>query len=285
VEDEDGKPLPGQAVHFEAANPDDVLTEEWNSANNGPKIEVKTRDDGIASVLWTFGKENLEDACRGVTAALTDPPQGHALVVRFQAGLAQAETPAVEWPKVDKIGWKNDQPLTLDEFNHPSYDPVSPEEWRGLVVRFTEEMLVDSVTTDTFIVTLEMPDVQNDWCAGWRSLIVPGDVQQVNQVDPQAPPTDWEFLPMELVSEAFSKWVDQVEKELDKFVEDDCKGMIRGRVVLKANAILDKEGKRCLDGEAFGMPSKNGSRPIGLRLPSGDGREGGDFESWFYLKE
>lgn len=36
-----------------------------------------------------------------------------------------------------------------------------------------------------------------------------------------------------------------------------------------------------VDGEAFGRPSS--ARRVDLRLPSGDGRRGGDFEMWFWL--
>jgi len=38
-----------------------------------------------------------------------------------------------------------------------------------------------------------------------------------------------------------------------------------------------------LDGDTFGLPSLEGSGSVDVRLPSGDGRRGGDFEMWFWV--
>jgi hypothetical protein len=57
---------------------------------------------------------------------------------------------------------------------------------------------------------------------------------------------------------------------------------LRCRVTLKANAILAAEPPRPLDGDAFGRVRADGLT-TDLQLPSGDGRRGGDFDSWFWL--
>jgi hypothetical protein len=55
------------------------------------------------------------------------------------------------------------------------------------------------------------------------------------------------------------------------------------RLTLKGNFIWDRDNaNRFLDGEAFGV-QQPGSNNTSLRLPSGDGRRGGDFEMWFWL--
>jgi hypothetical protein len=55
------------------------------------------------------------------------------------------------------------------------------------------------------------------------------------------------------------------------------------RLTLKGNFIWDRDNaNRFLDGEAFGI-QQPGSNNTNLRLPSGDGRRGGDFETWFWL--
>jgi hypothetical protein len=58
---------------------------------------------------------------------------------------------------------------------------------------------------------------------------------------------------------------------------------ILARLTLKGNFIWDRDNaNRFLDGEAFGV-QQPGSNNTSLRLPSGDGRRGGDFEMWFWL--
>jgi len=52
-------------------------------------------------------------------------------------------------------------------------------------------------------------------------------------------------------------------------------------VVLKGRFIWSAEDPGLfLDGEAFGRPRRT---EVALSLPSGDGRRGGDFETWFWL--
>ena len=54
------------------------------------------------------------------------------------------------------------------------------------------------------------------------------------------------------------------------------------RLTLKGNFIWDeKRPDAYLDGEVFGVRKSGGD--VELRFPSGDGRRGGDFETWFWL--
>jgi hypothetical protein len=69
-----------------------------------------------------------------------------------------------------------------------------------------------------------------------------------------------------------------------KIVEGQTHGQIKRllcRLTLKGNYIWGpREPEMYLDGEAFGVP---GDAHVDARLPSGNGRRGGDFEMWFWL--
>jgi hypothetical protein len=55
------------------------------------------------------------------------------------------------------------------------------------------------------------------------------------------------------------------------------------RLTLKGNFIWDQaQPDVYLDGESFGV-RQPGTQTTDLRMPSGDGRRGGDFEMWFWL--
>ena len=58
------------------------------------------------------------------------------------------------------------------------------------------------------------------------------------------------------------------------------------RLTLKGNCIWRGDKQRplaYLDGDIFGVPGEH--TPIELQFPSGDGRQGGDFEMWFWLSQ
>jgi hypothetical protein len=58
---------------------------------------------------------------------------------------------------------------------------------------------------------------------------------------------------------------------------------ILARLTLKGNFIWDQaQPDVYLDGEIFGV-RQPGTQNTDLRMPSGDGRRGGDFELWFWL--
>jgi len=59
---------------------------------------------------------------------------------------------------------------------------------------------------------------------------------------------------------------------------------ILSRLTLKGNFIWSKNDPTLfLDGETFGQPPSGDALNVGMRLPSGDRRQGGDFEMWFWL--
>jgi hypothetical protein len=80
---------------------------------------------------------------------------------------------------------------------------------------------------------------------------------------------------------------DKLFQVLSKRVSDGAPPLrVLAHLALKGNVIWDASHSanpaKYLDGEAFGFRSP-GSTNTDLRLPSGDGRPGGDFEMWFWL--
>ena len=76
--------------------------------------------------------------------------------------------------------------------------------------------------------------------------------------------------------------IDPLLRQLINTTPQGDRGILT-RLTLKGNFIWDRDNaNRFLDGEAFGV-QQPGSNNTSLRLPSGDGRRGGDFEMWFWL--
>jgi hypothetical protein len=73
-----------------------------------------------------------------------------------------------------------------------------------------------------------------------------------------------------------------LEKQLLQTMKTQGRGdRVLAHLTLKGNFIWARDDPDLfLDGEAFGQP---GAAITNLRLPSGDGRRGGDFEMWFWL--
>ena len=149
------------------------------------------------------------------------------------------------------INWRNDRLLPYNGFRE------------GLAVTFSEEMHPAGASSDTFIVTLEVPD-ETSAPGGRRPVIVNGKVGVAGRT--------WTFIPDALDDVTVGQWVETLG------------GSLRCRVRLTGEVILDLAGVRPLDGEAVGQIAPDGYETfIDLRLPSGNGIRGGDFQSWFYL--
>ncbi len=285
VEDEHARPREAVLVRFRDMGLGDILTEVGKPANTGPSIAVPTNADGLAQVDRTLGKKL---GCHDVEATLeVPPPQGEALRVRFEAAARQEGEPQQKFPTVVSIKWlasqpfANDQPVPLDVFN------------RGLAIEFSEPMSPLTLLApqefrapnpNTFIVTLELPQLEQAQgveirLGGHRLFIVSGEVKPANNEN-----RVWVFSPRPLIrKEILEEWL-KLETQLfdGKF--------LRCRVVLKSNCILDAAGQRPLDGDAFlhwtGLNGDGNQDRNEFTLDVfGDGRKGGDFESWFWLSQ
>ena len=285
VEDEQGRPVPGITVRYEALGGGGDQVASSPAGPFGPSVDVTTGASGtpLAGVAQAFLQLGDAQGCHVIRARIVKPapPQGAALQVLFEAHLERrVEPPKEEFPRVVEINWRNDDSLPLDAFND------------GLAVQFSEKMEEATGSLDTFIVTVEIPDFLTGvekivrWI-GHRPFIVYGGVRTDGDV--------WIFRPCPSLSrELLGEWLGQesslmsdTRECVQKFTGQDVdveNPRIRVRITLKGNVVLSKEKQLPLDGEAFGKVDPNANIPVtDLVLPSGDGVRGGDFESWFYL--
>jgi methionine-rich copper-binding protein CopC len=169
---------------------------------------------------------------------------------------------------VDRAGtsWRNDRPLAVNEFN------------AGLTVRFSEQMAPASLTDRTFEVWLHIPEGDGPFV---RPIRVPGVVTAGN--DPGTPAGTpgarlATFRPRSPIDAA------QVGEWTNTLKTIDSAAGVRAVVLLRGDKILNLSEARALDGTAFGRLVRDGYDLVTeLTLPSGDGRPGGDFESWLFL--
>ena len=259
-----GSYRPGQYWQYEARVNRDNANGEWRPTPHGPErrfaplalLEFQGDAEPLRLVAWL--DERFSRLCEldaddiefeGDRVGTPSDTVQEALEEIYE------RLPAIEtWPTVaaDGISWENDRELALPSFQ------------AGLSVTFSEEMHPAGASTDTFVVSLEVPADEDGATGQRRPLIVNGHVQVTG-------PT-WTFLPSNVDAADIGRWV------------RDLGGPVRCRVRLASAVILDRAGDRPLDGDAYGMITQDGYDAfIDLRLPSGDGRRGGDFESWFYL--
>ena len=259
-----GSYRPGQYWQYEARVHRDNANGEWRPTPHGPErrfaplalLEHQGDAEPLRLIAWL--DERFSSLCEldaddiefdgGRVGTPSDTVQ--EVLEEIYERLPPIET----WPTVaaDGISWENDRELALPSFQG------------GLSVTFSEEMHPAGASPDTFVVSLEVP-ADEDGATGLRRPLIVNGVVQV------AGPT-WTFVPSNVDAADIGRWV------------RDLGGPVRCRVRLASAVILDRAGERPLDGDAFGMVTQSGYDAfVELRLPSGDGRRGGDFESWFYL--
>jgi hypothetical protein len=216
----------------------------------------------LAVVNWTEGTPTVLEECRNPFDNLVD------LNKRFPA-------PARKWPVITGIGWPNDDVVTLTDFNN------------GLDVTMSRAMADHSLNEQTFQVVIDLgpalglPPPTHTLGASDLYRLSFGLRGRVNPVSGSAPNT-YRFVPRPNVTwQELHQWLDdQSLREKAAILEPYSRG-IRCHVLLDGDAIFDAEGNP-LDADTFGKLVPPG--PItDLVFPSGDGTEGGKFNSWFFL--
>ncbi|PXF58096.1 MAG: hypothetical protein C4B59_13935 [Candidatus Methanogaster sp.] len=148
----------------------------------------------------------------------------------------------------------------------------------GLRIICDEKVDGDTVSgKPTCYVTLYMPfpfnsadrEMWGDQVLGFQPLIMAADVSSDDEG------VNWNL------TDAISVWL---QERLFKRLKDLKYGdRVLASLTLKGNFIwADKDPSLYLDGEAFGV--EDGHTDSNLDLPSGNGRRGGDFEMWFWLR-
>lgn len=200
------------------------------------------------------------------------------------------------FPMVQKVSWVNDAPLKIADLR------------KGLTVTFSEPMVADLLSTDSFIVTWEVP----------FGLRVPPEVMFTDFLTPQimlgsvdVKSKDVTFVPTLRLTDAF---LNSFLQNLGQMPPHDFAGL-RCRVRLLGRSIFATAGNRPLDGHIPMVPLPPSlpvvSPPLVISAPAGApatraavaavavGTPGprridldftnpglgqpSDFESWFYL--
>jgi hypothetical protein len=231
---------------------------------SGSDITIATDNHGIASCAWTLDATNLSQQ---VEARLQS---GQHLPVRFNAALSQPGglEPGIHVQRIEI----NNQPL------HNDTDVTVTQLIGGIRVDCDAEPFQNSVRNKPVCsVTLDMPFPFNGvdmelWGApviGFQPLVLDAQVNSDNQS------IFW------TATRETRAWL---QSQLFQMMTQLRRGdRLLARFTLKGNFIWDRRNPDLyLDGEVFGTQAA-GADNTDIRLPSGNGRRGGDLEMWFWL--
>ena len=155
-----------------------------------------------------------------------------------------------DMPHVTKISWKqNGETLPLQNFK--------TEMKKGLWVKFDRKMDASTLNEHTFLLLVKMEDSET---GNYRFEQIPGSVK-------------YEPRGLRAFFKINSKWIMDVYMGYSRISHEKSEFI----VILKSDYILSAAengaSARALDGNC-----------IGGKLPSGNGFQGGDFMSWFYVR-
>jgi hypothetical protein len=193
----------------------------------------------------TFGMTVVED-CREPFRPLTDLPGPEDGLHVTQVLFADSGAPL-----------QNDSDVQLDAFMN------------GINVQCDGNVDPGSISRPTCFVTIETPASQFTAAAlgtTFQTLVLGANLGVAGNTISWQP----------------DKRIDPLLRQLVTTLPQGDRGIL-ARLTLKGNFIWDRDNaNRFLDGDAFGI-QQPGSNNTSLRLPSGDGTRGGDFEMWFWL--
>jgi hypothetical protein len=254
-------PVANARVNFHVTGGSGNLT---SGTLGGTDITLLTDAQGIASCGWTLDTTELSQQ---VEARLAD---GIHLPVRFNAALSQPAglEPGIHIQKIEV----NNAPLRND------VDVNVTQLLNGISIECDRNLFQGSVRDKPVcFLSLEMPFPFNSadmqlWGApviGFQPLILAADVNSDNQTIFWRP------------SRETGAWL---QSRLFQMMTELRRGSrVLARLTLKGNFIWDQQNPDLyLDGEVFGARTA-GNNNTDIKLPSGDGRRGGDFEMWFWL--
>ena len=271
-------PVPGARVEFKA------------SAGSLDVGLVQTDAGGVARCVWTLpaAPQDGRATCMSVTATLRDVagnPVSIPLV--FHASHSQGREPGVVVKAVtalaDKKPLDNDSLVNLRRF----LDGLLVETDRKLADVFSFPPVIAGTAQlpfpprPSFQVILHVPYTPGlggggpltdgaSFGVGFQPLLLAGAVSAVE--------SGAQWVP----SDGCRRWLEGIV--FQRLNPNRIPGFrLLVQVILKGRFIWSAEDPDLfLDGEAFGRQAR-GRQEVGLTLPSGDGRRGGDFEMWFWL--
>ena len=258
-------PVEGERVIFRIVKPGSGTL--FAGGNSGPEVEVVTDSDGYAACEWQLDNKNPSQTVIAFWSEHSD------LFIHFNANLefkgGEQEDPAIRIENVLLRG-------TGDILAHDSTIPVQ-QLAEGIRVELDQNADPLAVRSQPVcFVTLDLPfpfnvadfEMWGSNVIGFRPLILDADViPDGNTIVWQPTDAAIGFL---------------VERLFERMIEFKRGESVLAHLTLKGNFIwAEKDPLRYLDGEAFAAPK--GTTPTNLRLPSGNGKRGGDFEMWFTL--
>ncbi|MFC7737919.1 DUF6519 domain-containing protein [Roseomonas sp. GCM10028921] len=250
-------PVAGARVRFQ------VTSGGGTVAGGGQVVEVATNEEGVAGVAWRLGSGERPQR---MLAELLD---GHGrrlhLPIRFNARLGAGGTDGAA--RVEDVRLADGTRLVND-----TEVPLAAIA-RGIGILCDHPIERDTVRNrPTCFVTVEMPVTppQQAVVVAFQPLVLAADTDANRETLLWFP------------REATMAWLRGRLAEMSDLLRVD---RVLARLTLKGNFIWSaRAGEFFLDGEAFGIRrGADATLPTELRLPSGDGRRGGDFEMWFYL--
>lgn len=276
------RPVAGARVRFQ------ILSGGGKLAGGAGPLQVLTGADGIARCdSWVLGppaqKQQVQAELLGAGDSRIDLP------VDYSATYLSADQVIYHPGKCNKTaGAQNvqdaidqlcapDPRIRIAKLSVPPNDlPVRADQFvkDGIQVVFDQPVVSVTAKRPTCFVTLEVPafggpaDLQNQ-VAGYVLMRLEG----VIALDSARTMLRWQPAP------AAERWMLQ---ELPVMLDRFNNPQVLAHFTLKGKFIWGDGPDMFLDGEAFGQLRTDST--IDLRLPSGDGRSGGDFEMWFWLQ-
>jgi hypothetical protein len=228
----------------------------------GKQITVGTTDKGIAECMWTLdlGRERFGKA-QTVQARLLNGKNEVLQPIRFNATVEREDGIAIQ--KVVLVATGND--LGNDQ-------PILPNNLIEGIDFILDRELEDQPMPPACYLTVELP--------------YPPLEQLYKGLGTGA------FLSLTLVGDfdfgagkSILHW--QPQEGAITFLKDlganDNTPKVLARLTILGNFLWDTKSKLFLDGDTFGSDEPDQKSKI--RLPSGDGRSGGDFRTWFWLRQ
>lgn len=274
-------PVAGARVLFEVAAGQGSL---FTDANRVSSLVAVTSADGIASCRWQLPErfDGDDTACLQVTARLVDVAgQAVGTPVFFHARFLLSSETQEEGIHVRRVLSLADgnlidndaqiEPKRLARGLRISCDaPLSPEPFERIESTFPDITPSRPVCFVTVHLPYPLPGEGTFWdfpVFGFQTIQLAATLQ-VRETE-----IIW------TLTDNAARWLESIA--LQRLRDRQVADRLLIRLTLKGNAIWHRDRPDVfLDGNAFGR-AEDGR--VGLELPSGDGRRGGDFEMWFWL--
>jgi hypothetical protein len=281
-----GLPQEGARVTFTVVEGNGRLSQGERGQLTDQPLDLRTTGDGLAQCYWTLGRDPANPRQR-VEVELWPRGPASRQTVHFNASFRDREEPRIQVVGVeslhDKKAIDNDSPVRVERLTGgirvnctgPVADLFTPQPGKE-----TNGEPLPAPARPNFQVVVYLP----------YSMEPDGGIWGFQEV--------YGYQPLLLGS-----WTSAVGSAIQWHPTKACSAWLEGhlfqtlfkenvrisdrllvQLILKGNFIWGRDNPRAfLDGDAFGQPTAS-AQPIGLSLPSGDGRRGGDFEMWFWLR-